>query len=186
MILTTTLIAERGVYMDTNANMYYALIWNTTLSSKKKIIIQGEKITRSTKLPKDPRMLYGTNNNDIARIVKKDNWMEIRYDIMTQRQSVKFWTEIDEYILSRDIRIIVWQGESELVLPSKQYKIVAPDLFQHICMTCCNEAEDIEWSKNMEEEVINLLDTKLIGNLHLEYNEVVTSIDSIIYRKRVE
>lgn len=173
--------------MDINVNMYYALIWNTTLSSKKKIIIQGEKITRSTKLPKDPRILYGTNNNDVARIVKKDNWIEIKYDIMTQKQSVKFWTETDEYILSRDIRIIVWQGESELVLPSKQYKIVAPDLFQHICMTCCeDEIDNIEWSKNMVDEIINIIDIKPTEDLQLSYDEVITTPDTIIYKKRID
>lgn len=176
---------------EVDNNMYYALVWNTALSSKthkkaKDLIVTGKKITRKTRLPKDPRMLYGTSNNDIARIVKRDNWIEIKYDIMTQKQSVKYWTEEDVYVLSRDIRIIVWSGDSELSLPSKKYKIVAPDLFEHIVKTCCNEPEEIEWSKNMGEGVINLLDTKLTGNLHLEYDEVVTSIDSIIYRKRVE
>lgn len=173
--------------MDTNTNMYYALVWNTTLSSKKKIIIQGEKITRSTKLPKDPRMLYGTNNNDIARIIKKDNWIEIKYDIMTQRQSVKFWTEIDEYVLSRDIRIIVWQGESELVLPSKQYKIVAPDLFQHICMNCCeDEVDNVEYKRNIEDEIIHIIDVKPIQTLNFNYEETTITPDNIIYKKRIE
>lgn len=179
--------------MDNVENsMYYALVWNTALSPQidkkksKKIVIEGEKITRSTKLPRDPRMLYGTNNNDIARIVKTDNWMEIKYDIMTQKQTVKTWVENEEYLLSRDIRIIVWEGESKLELPSKLYKVVAPDLFEHIVKTCCDgELEDIEWSLDVEHEVINLLDMNQKENLYIEYDKVVVTPDSIIYRKRI-
>ena len=173
--------------MDINTNMYYALVWNTTLSSKKKNIIQGEKITRSTKLSKDPRMLYGTNNNDIARIIKKDDWKEMQYNIITQKQSVRFWTEIDEYILSRDIRIIVWHGDSELSLPSKRYKIVAPDLFEHICMTCCeDEFDNIKWVKNMADEVVNIIDIKPSEMIHSNYDGITITPDNIIYKKRID
>lgn len=120
---------------ESDTKSFYALVWNTALSSKEELIIQGEEIHRDTIIPDDPRMLYGTNNNDVARITKVKEWKEIKYDTLTTKQSVRFWKEIDEYVLARDVRIIVWAGESELMLPSKEYRIVAPDLFKHIVET---------------------------------------------------
>lgn len=171
---------------ELNSNMYYALVWNTSLSNKKQVI-KGTKITRSTRLPKDPRMLYGTNNNDIARIIKKDNWMEVKYDIMTQRETVTFWKEEEEYVIYRDIRIIVWQGNDELYLPKEmdKYKIVSPELFEYICSTSEETLEDIHLQEDNFKEILNVIELK--GTSCPCDNTIITiTSDTITYKKRVE
>lgn len=133
-----------------HVNSYYALVWNNSL--ERKMEVKGELITKNTVLPKDPRMLYGTNNNDIAKIRKVSAWEEIEYDILTTRQTVRFWKEVDEYILSRDVRIIVWEGEDILCLPNDKYRIVSPDLFEYIVKTSSETGKD--YIKDIYEEGI--------------------------------
>lgn len=81
-------------------------------------------------MPDDPRILYGSNDNDIAKIRNVEMWKEIEYDTLTTKQTVRYYTEVKEYVLCRDVRIIVWQGDEELRLPSNDYKIVSPELFE--------------------------------------------------------
>lgn len=120
---------------------YYALVWNDSLNKKMKV--KGELITRNTVLPKDPRMLYGTNCNDIAKIRNIGVWKEIEYDVLTTKQSVKFWKEVDEYILSRDVYIVVWEGEEYLDFPNNNYKIVSPELFEYIVQTIPEKVQTV-------------------------------------------
>ena len=91
---------------------YYALVWKDSLDKKGKI--KGELITKNTVLPDDPRILYGSNDNDIAKIRNVEMWKEIEYDTLTTKQTVRYYTEVKEYVLCRDVRIIVWQGDEEL------------------------------------------------------------------------
>lgn len=136
-----------------HVNSYYALVWNTSLDSNMKL--RGTKITRSTKLPSDPRMLYGTNRNDVAKIRKVKFWQEIEYDPFTTRQGIKFWDEVDEYNLSRDIFIVVWEGEDRLSLPHEHYKIVSPEFFEHIVAMAPESGDNEKAWINPVEELIS-------------------------------
>lgn len=115
---------------ENDCNLYYALVWNTQLSSKENEVIKGDKITKSTVLPSDPRILYGVSDNDIKRIRSVKVLKEIEYDIYTTKQSVKFQRDVKEYVLCRDVRIIVWRGANEINLLHDKYKIVTPELFE--------------------------------------------------------
>lgn len=139
---------------ENDCNTYYALVWSTILSSKKKETIKGEKITKSTVLPNDPRILYGTSNNDVIKIRNVEMWKEIEYDIATTKQTVRFHKEIKEYILCRDVRIIIWQGSEELNLPSDEYRIVTPELFEIITQLTNNYgSEEVNNYVGEEEEI---------------------------------
>lgn len=124
---------------------YYALVWKDSLDKKGKI--KGELITKNTVLPDDPRILYGLNDNDIAKIRNVEMWKEIEYDTLTTKQTVRYYTKVKEYVLCRDVRIIVWQGDEELRLPSNDYKIVSPELFEIIAQVSNNfgDKECKEW-----------------------------------------
>lgn len=140
--------------MDDYHGQYYALVWNTFLNSKKNLEIKGEKITKSTELPKDPCMLYGTNDNDVAKIRKVESWTEIEYDVHTTSQRVKFWKEVEEYIISRDVYILVWEGSEILSLPNDPYRIVTPDLFDYLVSTA-RETETVVGKQNMIKETLD-------------------------------
>lgn len=135
-------------------------------------------ITKNTVLPDDPRMLYGTNSNDVAKIRNVGIWKEIEYDTITTKQSVKFWKEVDEYILSRDVYILVWEGEEYLELPNDRYKIVSPDLFEYIVQTApeescelnIEEVEDKISNRNSVREILsNIINA---NNIKAEKNEL--------------
>lgn len=151
-----------------DVNSYYALVWKDVL--KAKVEIKGELITRDTILPNDPRMLYGTNNNDVAKIKKIELWKEIEYDVLTTKQSVRFWKEIDEYILSRDVYIIVWEDSAILSLPSNSYRIVSPDLFEHIVQMSPKECYElsIEHDENANDNNLIAHGNNLVKNILLK------------------
>lgn len=116
--------------MENDCSLYYALIWNTTLEQKGDRFVIGEKITKTSKLPSDPTILYGTHNNDLKKIRSVEVWEEIVYDVATTKQSVRFHESVEEYELCRDVRIVVWNGSKELDLFNDEYKVVTPDLFE--------------------------------------------------------
>lgn len=157
-------------------NSYYALVWNDSL--KRKMRIKGELITRNTVLPDDPRMLYGTNSNDIAKIRNVGLWQEIEYDTITTKQSVKFWKEVDEYILSRDVYILVWEGEEYLELPNDRYKIVSPDLFEYIVQTAPEESCELN-IEEVDEEVGNRNSVKEILSNIINSNNIKAKKDEL-------
>lgn len=157
-------------------NSYYALVWNDSL--KREMRIKGELITRNTVLPDDPRMLYGTNSNDIAKIRNVGLWKEIEYDTITTKQSVKFWREVDEYILSRDVYILVWEGEEYLELPNDIYKIVSPDLFEYIVQTAPEESYELN-IEEVEEEVGNRNSVKEILSNIIHSNNIKAEKDEL-------
>lgn len=138
---------------DSHVNSYYALVWNTTLETGMEL--RGAKITRSTRLPKDSRMLYGTNRNDVSRIRKVKHWQEIEYDPLTTQQSIKFWNEIDEYDITRDIYIVVWEGKRRLDLSCDHYKIVSPEVFEYMIEMAFEDGEPEQAWINPVEEIIS-------------------------------
>ena len=110
---------------------YYALVWNTALSNKD-LVIRGELVSQNTVLPKDPRMMYGTNPNDVLNVRIEKIKKEVKYDVFTTKQSVRFIKEIEKIELPRDVRIIVWDDEEELYIANKSYRIVSPQVFEEL------------------------------------------------------
>lgn len=109
---------------------YYTLAWSTTLTQD--VYIRGKAIGKNTKLPKDPKMLYGTNENDIFKIKRVEYETEITYDVFTQKQSVRYIPIVEEFSIQRDMRIIVWEGSEELSLLNDDYRIVTPEDFEDL------------------------------------------------------
>lgn len=152
---------------DCHVNSYYALVWSSEVSSKRKKEIKGEKITRQTSLPEDPRILYAANKNDVAKIKTVKIWEEIEYDPVTTKQSVRFWKETEEYILPRDVCIVVWEGSDTLCLSEDNYRIVTPEDFKCIVESSpnvwteeTNEVQGVEWMKHLQglqKKVLNIL-----------------------------
>lgn len=143
-------------YRDTNT--YYALVSCSTLQTKEDIAIQGNVIHSDTVLPNEPRLLYGTNGNDVAKIRIIEAYKKITYDVFTTRQSVVFWEEIEEYDIPRDTRIIIWEGKDDLEIQHDSYQIVTPDLFNLIVSTCkCELNKEHELLKSIykEESVVD-------------------------------
>lgn len=151
---------------ENDCNLYYALVWNTQLSSKENEVIKGDKITKSTVLPSDPRILYGVSDNDIKRIRSVKVLKEIEYDIYTTKQSVKFQRDVKEYILCRDIRIIVWRGANEINLLHDKYKIVTPELFETMVQISGNiNIVDDAVGDTSEPDTYSNLDIKVNGRV---------------------
>lgn len=163
-----------------NNKSYYALVWIDSLKSKLDLIIKGELIHKKTKLPKDPSILYGTNPNDVAKIRIVEAFEEIKYDVYTMEQSVKFWSESDEYIVPRDVRIVVWEGKDELNLPYDKYRIVSPELFELIVATSGerqSSKNDDNTSINWEiyKNSINNIKDNVLNELEFNINDYVDS-----------
>lgn len=133
------------------ANSYYALVWNTALSEKD-LVIQGEVISQNTVLPKDPRMMYGTNPNDVFKIRIERIKEEIKYDVFTTKQSVRFIKEVEEVELPRDVRIIVWEGSDTLHIPYDKYRIVTPQVFEEL-IKMSDDTQINTWNDPLIEEV---------------------------------
>lgn len=169
--------------IEYNTNSYYALVWEDVLNSKDELVISGELIHKETKLPDMPELLYGTNPNDITK-VRKVNFLEkIEYDVRTTRQSVTNWRDVEEYILSRALRIIVWQGSETLNLPTDSYRVVSPEMFRFIVKSAdrnlnTNNLVDVvnkevklsDTDKNYREVQNKILDT-IKSNEDIKYYE---------------
>lgn len=159
-------------------NTYYALVWNTALSEKD-LLIQGEVISQNTILPKDPRMMYGTNPNDVFKVRLERIKTEVKYDVLTTKESVRFIKEVEEIEIPRDVRIVVWEGSNILHIPYDKYRIVTPQMFEDLIAkskdTCINTwddstIEEIRWKacaepeEKLRDNILNML------NLKLEFN----------------
>ena len=113
---------NHNLISENDNNIYYTLIFSPNLiktksrRKNKDKIVKGYKLTQQTNLPNDPRMLYGTNDNDVAKFTIIDRYMEWTFNFISKKESVKFWEETKVYTLPRDIRIIMWQGGEELNL----------------------------------------------------------------------
>ena len=94
---------------DYNTDLYYTLVWSSELDSKKDLVLSGLKITKDTKLPEDPTILYGAHPNDVAKIKVVKNNGKVSYDCKTATEKYECYDVIEEYILPRDVFIIVWQ-----------------------------------------------------------------------------
>lgn len=158
-------------------NTYYALVWNTSLEQKESII-EGELISKDTVIPDDPRVMYGTNPNDVLKVSIEHIKTEIEYDVLTTRQSVRFIKEIEEFELPRDVRIIVWEGSNVLHIPYDKYRIVSPKDFEALVEISKNSFECKEskteryfkWEevatpeRKLKENILNMLDLELNFN----------------------
>lgn len=111
---------------------YYALLWNTSLDLGREMKVKGSVLCKDSELPNDPRILYGANMNDVAKIKRPKLWKKIEYDVRTTQQKVLYWSDTEEYTLLRDVRIVVWAGHDELWLPYDDYKIVIPEHFEFL------------------------------------------------------
>lgn len=109
-------------------NSYYALVWSTTLD--KDGYVKGKLINQSTKLPEDPNILYGTNNNDVMKVKTVEFEEEVSYNSLTTQQSVKFNKIVEEYILPRDVRIVVWNDYEYMNPKTDKYRIMTPEYFE--------------------------------------------------------
>ena len=74
---------------------YYALVWDSVLENKD-IVIKGQPLVKTSKLPRDPRMLYGTSSNDLRKVKLNRFTKILEYDVLTMKQSVRFVKEIEE------------------------------------------------------------------------------------------
>lgn len=117
---------------DYNTDLYYTLIWSSTLDSKKGLVLNGLKITKDTKLPKDPTILYGAHSNDVAKIKKIRANGKVTYDCKTATEKYECYDVMEEYVLPRDVFIIVWPGGNPLYLDIEPYRIVTPQVFEDI------------------------------------------------------
>lgn len=114
-----------------DTNLYYALVLNSTLE-KKDLVINGELITKDTELPKDVELLYGAHSNDVAKIRKVKDITEVHYDYRTTKESYSNRREVKEFVLPRDVCIIVWQGYPILYTSYRSYRIVTPEVFEDL------------------------------------------------------
>lgn len=158
---------------------YYALVWDTALKNGN-LLIKGTLVNRNTKLPKDPRMMYGTSPKDVFK-VRLENYKQItEYDIMTTKQTVRFIKELEEYELSRDIRIVIWEGSEFLNVVTDHYRVVSVDFFEELVkiapeksgMEMIEQAldkEEFEWKATVCPE--QFLKAKVLNtlNLNLEF-----------------
>ena len=117
-----------------NSKTYYALVWSDILN--KNVELKGKEVNKDIELPDDPRMLYGANDNDTFKIIKEVVHQKVKYDAFTTKQSVEFYIEKIEYVLPRDVRIIVWEGSEDIYLPSKNYRIMTPQMFEELVDEC--------------------------------------------------
>lgn len=174
--------------IENNTNSYYALVDNELLHSDKEVVIVGEIVHRDTELPRIPSFLYGTNPNDVSKIVQVVEHVSVGYDYRTTRQSVRSWVEVEELIMSRSIRIIVWEGSEELSIPSGDYRILSPELFELLTETSnkykeTNSEEDIQYDethRNGKVSKLREVQNKVLDLVHsnqdLSYYEDLTGL----------
>lgn len=132
-----------------NRKSYYALVWKNTLAEE--IYIEGKVIGSNTRLPTDPRMLYGTNVNDVMKIRNVNFKTELSYDVLTTKQSVRYIPIIEEFNIQRDVRIIVWEGSETLHIPHERYRILTPEAFYEL-VKGSNDYGESEW-KGLSREI---------------------------------
>lgn len=135
---------------------YYALIWGTALEEKN-FIVKGSLLTKKTRLPKDPKILYGTSPKDIKRILISEYKNIVSYNIFTGEQSVRFERDSEEYILKRDVVVIVWEDHEEINLAWKYHRVVAPDFLEALAEESTYESEsnceEINWGEIINPEL---------------------------------
>lgn len=110
---------------------YYALVWDSVLKDKD-IVIKGQPLVASTKLPEDPRMMYGTSHKDIYK-VRLTNFRDVvKYNTFTTEQSVSFEREYEEVNLTRDVRIVIWEWAETMSPKYDSYRIVSKQYFEEL------------------------------------------------------
>lgn len=109
---------------------YYALVWSTSLKRNRRI--RGKLIDGNVVLPKDNSILYGTSDNDIAKLRTVDYENKVYYNTKTGEQVVKFNKIEEEFILPRDVRIITWRGYDSVNPLKERYKVIGVDFFEEM------------------------------------------------------
>lgn len=130
---------------------YYALVWGTALKEKS-FVVKGSLLTKKTRLPKDPKILYGTSPKDIRKILVSEYKNVISYNVFTGKQSVRFEKVSEEYTLKRDVLVVIWEDYEEIDLAWNYHRVVAPDFLEVLAKESMYESdcEEISW-----EEIIN-------------------------------
>lgn len=108
---------------------YYKVVWNTDLNTN--LVVEGEEITKESKLPKEEMSRYGTHDNDVAVVRVNVIKERKKYDWLTTKQTVEVYTEQEKYKIKRDLRIIIWDGEPRISLLDN-YKVITPQFFEEI------------------------------------------------------
>ena len=160
-----------------DTNLYYALVWSDELATNKKLVIKGEVIDKTTKLPDDPRILYGAHPNDTVKITKITEVEELGYDCRTGIQSSHSWTEAEEYNLRRDVCILVWPRGDTLYTEYEDYRIVTPQVFECIAnrqpgpKNHDNKDESSKWIKyeNPKVDIKKTLFDRILSGDVIEY-----------------
>lgn len=132
---------------------YYAIVWNTSLKRRKKI--RGKLIDGNVVLPKETSILYGTSDNDIAKVRTVDYKDKVVYNIETGKQSVQFEKDVREFVLNRDVRLIIWDGPEYLNPLKDKYKIIEPRFFEEMVLIR-KELEDKGFDYEPPIEQVNL------------------------------
>lgn len=158
---------------------YYALVWDTALKNGE-TLIEGTLVNRNTKLPKDPRMMYGTSPKDVQKVRIEKYKQVTEYDILTTKQTVRFVKELEEYELSRDIRIVIWEGSEFLNVFTDYYRVVSQDFFEELVKIAPEKTglemieqafdnEEFKWKATVSPE--QFLKAKILNtlNLNLEF-----------------
>ena len=156
---------------------YYALVWDSVLDNKD-IVIKGQPLVKTSKLPRDPRMLYGTSSNDLRK-VKLNRFKKIlEYDVLTMKQSVRFVKEIEELALKRDVRIVIWEWADTMSPRYDHYRIISKEHFEELAKDAPGsfgikkhemdkESEESIWKatpdpeKNLKSKIKKMLDVDL-------------------------
>lgn len=135
---------------------YYAVVWESDLR-KKSFLVKGELVTKKTKLPRDPRLLYGTSSKDISKVAIPEYKNIITYNMFTGEQRVRFERKSEEYILKRDVRIVIWEDCEEIDLGLKYHRVVSPDFLESLSVESTYEGEtnmiDISELSNPEKRL---------------------------------
>lgn len=165
---------------------HFAIVWNTDLKQKN-FEVQGTKICQNTILPEDPRVLYGTNNNDKRKLKIQKMKEIVEYDKYSTKQTVRFAVEEEEVELSRDVRIIVWRGLHDTInLSVDEYKIVSPQVFKSLVKASrlkdvprenvieeieeINEEENSKWIPSISPQDILKKNIFEVLNLEMQFN----------------
>lgn len=157
---------------------YYALVWGETLKDKN-VVIKGKPLVKGSKLSEDPRMLYGTSEKDKFK-VKVENYKNIvEYDVFSTKQTVRFVKEVEEIVITRDVRIVIWQHADTMCPKYDHYRIISKDYFEELAENSLGSFEanvreektsdESIWKANVNPE--KLLKLKIANklNLNLEF-----------------
>lgn len=132
---------------------YYALVWGEALKDKN-LVIKGSPLVKGIKLSEDPRMLYGTSDKDKFK-VRIESYKEIKeYDVFSTKQSVRFVKEVEEVLVTRDVRIVIWQHKDTMCPKYDHYRVVSKQYFEELAEHSLDSFDAIIFEEKVSEESI--------------------------------